>query len=79
MPKRENRPAVCRFLVALTASDLLLQFLLVVVGLVVLWDPSALTSQLDLFTTPSLRDLAYSLVISMVALAGSNAWIIEIP
>ena len=60
-------------LVALTASDLLLQFLLVVVGLVVLWDPSALTSQLDLFTTPSLRDLAYSLVISMVALAGIEA------
>ena len=60
-------------LVALTASDLLLQVLLIVVGLVVVWDPSALTAELDLFTSPSLRDLAYSLVISMVALAGIEA------
>jgi basic amino acid/polyamine antiporter, APA family len=61
------------WLVALTASDLLLQFLLIVVGLVVVWDPSALTAELDLFTTPSLSDLAYALVISMVALAGIEA------
>lgn len=61
------------WLVALTASDLLLQFFLVVVGLIVVWDPSALTSQLDLFTTPTLGDLAYALVISMVALAGIEA------
>lgn len=60
-------------LVALTASDLLLQVLLIVVGLVVVWDPSALTAQLDLFTSPSLRDLATALVISMVALAGIEA------
>lgn len=60
-------------LVALTAADLLLQFLLIVVGLIVVWDPSALTAQLDLFTSPSLRDLAYALVISMVALAGIEA------
>jgi APA family basic amino acid/polyamine antiporter len=60
-------------LVAITASDLVLQVLLVIVGLAVVWDPSALTSQLDLFTSPSLRDLAYALVISMVALAGIEA------
>ncbi len=60
-------------LVAITASDLVLQVLLVVVGLAVLWDPSALTAELDLFTEPSLRDLAYGLVISMVALAGIEA------
>lgn len=60
-------------LVALTASDLLLQVLLIAVGLVVVWDPSALTAQLDLFTSPSLRDLASALVISMVALAGIEA------
>jgi APA family basic amino acid/polyamine antiporter len=60
-------------LVAITASDLVLQILLVIVGLAVVWDPSALTSQLDLFTSPSLRDLAYALVISMVALAGIEA------
>jgi APA family basic amino acid/polyamine antiporter len=60
-------------LVAITAADLALQVLLVFVGLAVLWDPSALTAQLDLFTSPSLRDLAYGLVISMVALAGIEA------
>lgn len=60
-------------LVALTASDLLLQTLLIVVGLVVVWDPSALTAELDLFTSPSLHDLAYALVVSMVALAGIEA------
>ncbi|MEO7197901.1 MAG: amino acid permease [Solirubrobacterales bacterium] len=60
-------------LVSLTAADLLLQVLLVVVGLVVVWDPSALTAQLDLFTSPSLGYLAYALVISMVALAGIEA------
>ena len=61
------------WLVALTASDLALQFLLIVVGIAVLWDPSSLTSQLDLFTSPSLSDLAYALVVSMVALAGIEA------
>ncbi len=60
-------------LVALTSADLLLQLLLVVVGLIVVWDPSALTAQLDLFTSPSLSDLGYALVISMVALAGIEA------
>ena len=60
-------------LVALTAADLLLQLLLIVVGLAVVWDPSALTAQLDLFTSPSLSDLGYALVISMVALAGIEA------
>ncbi len=57
-------------LVALTGADLLLQFLLVIVGLIVVWDPSALTNSLDAFGTPSLRDLAMALVISIVALAG---------
>ena len=60
-------------LVALTASDLLLQILLIAVGLAVVWDPSALTAELDLFTSPSLHDLAYALVVSMVALAGIEA------
>ena len=60
-------------LVALTSADLLLQVLLIVVGIVVVWDPSALTAQLDLFDAPSLSDVAYALVISMVALAGIEA------
>lgn len=60
-------------LVAITAADLVLQVLLVAVGLAVLWDPAALTAELDLFTDPSLTDVAYGLVISMVALAGIEA------
>jgi APA family basic amino acid/polyamine antiporter len=60
-------------LVAMTAADLLLQFLLVIVGLIVVWDPSALTNSLDAFGAPSVRSLAEALVISMVALAGIEA------
>ena len=60
-------------LVALTAADLLLQFSLIVVGLIVVWDPGALTHQLDAFGTPGVKDIATALVISMVALAGIEA------
>jgi APA family basic amino acid/polyamine antiporter len=60
-------------LVALTGADLLLQFLLVVVGAIVVWDPSALTGSLDAFGAPGIGDLATALVISMVALAGIEA------
>jgi len=60
-------------LVAMTAADLLLQVLLVVVGAIVVWDPSALTSSLDAFGAPSLESLATALVISMVAVAGIEA------
>lgn len=60
-------------LVAMTAADLLLQFLLVIVGLIVVWDPSALTDSLDAFGAPSIESLAQALVISMVAVAGIEA------
>lgn len=60
-------------LVALTGADLLLQVLLIVVGIAVVWDPSALTAELDLFSAPGVEDVAYALVISMVALAGIEA------
>ncbi len=60
-------------LVAMTAADLLLQVLLVVVGAIVVWDPSALTDSLDAFGAPSLESLATALVISMVAVAGIEA------
>ncbi|HET6832022.1 MAG TPA: universal stress protein [Solirubrobacterales bacterium] len=61
------------WLVALTGTDLLLQFLLVVVGAIVVWDPAALTDSLDVFGTPGIGDLATALAISMVALAGIEA------
>jgi len=60
-------------LVAMTAADLLLQVLLVVVGAIVVWDPSALTDSLDAFGAPSIENLATALVISMVAVAGIEA------
>jgi APA family basic amino acid/polyamine antiporter len=60
-------------LVALTGADLLLQFLLVVVGAAIVWDPGALTGSLDAFGVPGVGDLATALVISMVALAGIEA------
>ncbi|HKQ17297.1 MAG TPA: universal stress protein, partial [Solirubrobacterales bacterium] len=60
-------------LVAMTAADLLLQVLLVVVGAIVVWDPSALTNSLDAFGAPSFESLATALVISMVAVAGIEA------
>ena len=61
------------WLVALTAADVFLQFALIVIGIAVVWDPSALTSELHLFGTPSVGDIALALVISMVALAGIEA------
>ncbi len=60
-------------LVALTSADLFLQFALIVVGLVVVWDPSALTQSLDSFGVPDIKAIATALVISMVALAGIEA------
>ena len=60
-------------LVALTSADLLLQFSLIVVGLIVVWDPSALTASLDTFGVPDAEGIAMALVISMVALAGIEA------
>jgi APA family basic amino acid/polyamine antiporter len=57
----------------MTGADLLLQFLLVVVGAIVVWDPGALSGSLDAFGAPGIGDLATALVISMVALAGIEA------
>ncbi len=60
-------------LVGLATADLLLQFLIIVVGAAVLWNPAALTDSLAAFGTPSIEELATALVISMVALAGIEA------
>lgn len=60
-------------LVGMTVADLALQALLIVVGLAVVWDPGALTAELDLFGSPDVDDIAYALVISMIALAGIEA------
>ena len=62
-----------KLLVGMTVADLALQAALVVVGIAVVWDPTALTAELDLFSSPDVDDIAYALVISMVALAGIEA------
>ena len=53
--RRVHRQPPAGLLVALTSADLLLQFLLIVVGLIVVWDPAALTAELDLFTSPGVE------------------------
>ena len=60
-------------LVALAVGDLAVQVLLIVVGVAVVFEPSALTENLDLFTSPSLEDAIYALVIATVAFAGIEA------
>ena len=61
------------FLVALALGDLLLQALVIVVGVAVVWNPDGLTAHLDLFSSPSLEDAVYALVIATVAFAGIEA------
>ncbi len=60
-------------LVALALGDLFVQVLLIVVGAVVLFDPAVLTANLDLFSSPTLEDSIYALVIATVAFAGIEA------
>ena len=60
-------------LVFLALADLGLQLVVVIVGAIVVWDPSLLTDHLDLFTTPSLKDAIYAAVIATIAYAGIEA------
>jgi APA family basic amino acid/polyamine antiporter len=60
-------------LVVLALAELGLQLLVIVVGLIVVLHPDRLTDQLDLFTSPSLKDIVYSLVIATIAYAGIEA------
>ena len=46
---------------------------MIVVGLVVVLNPELLTDQLDLFSSPSIEDIVYSLVIATIAYAGIEA------
>jgi basic amino acid/polyamine antiporter, APA family len=62
-----------RLLVALAIGDLAVQALLIVVGVAVVFEPSRLTENLDLFASPSLEDAIYALVIATVAFAGIEA------
>ena len=61
------------FLVALALGDLLLQVIVIAVGALAVWNPDGLTAHLDLFSSPSLEDAVYALVIATVAFAGIEA------
>ena len=60
-------------LLLIALADLGLQVVVIVVGLVVAFDPSALTAELDLFASPSVNDLVTAAVISTIAFAGIEA------
>jgi APA family basic amino acid/polyamine antiporter len=60
-------------LVVLALAELGLQLLVIVVGLIVVLHPDLLTDQLHLFSTPSVKDIVYSLVIATIAYAGIEA------
>jgi APA family basic amino acid/polyamine antiporter len=62
-----------RRLVVLALAELGLQLLVIVVGLLVVLHPDRLTDQLDLFSSPSFKDIIYSLVIATIAYAGIEA------
>jgi basic amino acid/polyamine antiporter, APA family len=60
-------------LVTLALVELGLQLLVIVVGVIVVLHPARLTDQLDLFNTPDVQDIVYSLVIATIAYAGIEA------
>ena len=64
---RQNR------LVLLALADLGLQLVVILVGAVVVLDPGLLTAELDLFATPSLKDIVYAAVVATIAYAGIEA------
>ncbi|HVC06020.1 MAG TPA: amino acid permease [Solirubrobacterales bacterium] len=62
-----------RSLAFLALADVGLQLAVIVVGLLVVWHPDRLTAQLNLFASPSFRDIVYSAVVAMLAYAGIEA------
>jgi APA family basic amino acid/polyamine antiporter len=54
----------------LAITDLITQVLLIVLGAVLIFDPSVLVNQVHLGTAPSYRELIFALSISMVAYTG---------
>jgi APA family basic amino acid/polyamine antiporter len=62
-----------RLLGMISIAGIGLLFAVIVVGLITSWDPSALTAELDPFTSPTLEDVIYAGVIATVAFAGIEA------
>jgi APA family basic amino acid/polyamine antiporter len=62
-----------RFLLVLAGGDLLVQLLVIVVGVVAVFDPGQLTSTIDIGTSPSFEDAIYAAILAMLAYAGIEA------
>jgi APA family basic amino acid/polyamine antiporter len=62
-----------RWLAVLAFADIVLLLAVIVVGTLTVFHPDRLTAQLDLFTTPSFRDIVYAAVVAMLAYAGIEA------
>ena len=62
-----------RAYVVIALADFALQIAVIVVGGIVVADPSLITEELDPFTSPTLSDAIYAAVIATVALAGVEA------
>ncbi|HEU4705900.1 MAG TPA: universal stress protein [Solirubrobacterales bacterium] len=60
-------------LVFLALADLGLQIAVIVVGALVVMHPDRLTAQLDLFASPTFKDIVYAAVVAMLAYAGIEA------
>ena len=60
-------------LVFIALADLGLQLAVIVVGAIVVFEPSLLTQELNLFTTPSFEDIVYAAVVATIAYAGIEA------
>lgn len=62
-----------RSLAVLALADVSLQLAVIMVGVFAVWHPARLTAQLDLFTSPSFKDIVYAAVLAMLAYAGIEA------
>ena len=62
-----------RGLIVLALADIFLQLAVIVVGAIVVFHPDLLTSNLDLFTSPSGGDIFEALAIATLAFAGIEA------
>jgi APA family basic amino acid/polyamine antiporter len=60
-------------LLILATADLALQAAVIVVGAIVVFEPDLLTSQLDLFASPTVKDVVYAAVVATIAYAGIEA------
>ena len=62
-----------RLLAGLALADIALQLAVIAVGVLVVFHPGRLTDQIDLFTAPSVKDIAYAAVVATLAYAGIEA------